>query len=56
MLTDFEPYEPLDDDDTFDNKYVVHSDGDYAAGDVHINTCKSHGSLLRPWHSIHHGI
>jgi hypothetical protein len=42
-------YEPLDDDGTFDRKYVIHSDGEYADEDVHINTCESHGSLLRPW-------
>ena len=44
----FREYDPLDDDDTLDRQYVVHSDGEYADEDVHINTCESHGSLLRP--------
>jgi len=52
----FRAYDPLDDDDTFDRQYVVHSDGEYADDDVHINTCESHGSLLRPWLSPHRGI
>ena len=52
----FRAYEPLDDDDTFDRQYVVHSDGEYADEDVHINTCESHGSLVRPWLSPHRGI
>ena len=52
----FRAYEPLDDDDTFDRQYVVHSDGEYADEEVHINTCESHGSLLRPWLSPHRGI
>ena len=52
----FRAYEPLDNDDTFDRKYVVHSDGEYADENVHINTCESHGSLLRPWLSPHRGV
>ena len=52
----FRAYEPLDDDDTFDRQYVVHSDGEYADNNIHINTCESHGSLLRPWLSPHRGI
>jgi len=52
----FRAYDPLDDDDTFDRQYVVHSDGEYADDNVHINTCESHGSLLRPWLSPHRGI
>jgi len=36
----FRAYEPLDDDDTFDRQYVVHSDGEYANGEVHINSCE----------------
>ena len=52
----FRAYEPLDDDDTFDREYIVHSDGEYADEDVHINTCESHGSLLRPWLSPHRGV
>ncbi len=43
----FRAYEPLDEDDAFDREYVVHGDGEYANGDVHVNTCESHGSLAR---------
>ena len=52
----FRAYEPLEDDDTFNREYVVHSNGEYANEDVHINTCESHGSLVRPWLSPHRGI
>ena len=52
----FRAYEPLEDDDAFDREYVVHSDGEYADGTVHVNTCESHGSLLRPWLSPHRGV
>ncbi|SFJ00825.1 ISXO2-like transposase domain-containing protein [Natronobacterium gregoryi] len=52
----FRAYEPLDDDDIFNREYVVHSDGEYADEDAHINTCESHGSLLRPWLLPHRGI
>ena len=44
----FRGYEPLEEDAAFDREYVVHGDGEYADGDVHVNTCESHGSLLRP--------
>ncbi|ELY99126.1 Insertion element protein [Natrialba aegyptia DSM 13077] len=49
-------YDPLAEDDAFDREYVVHGDGEYADEDVHVNTCESHGSLLRPWLSPHRGI
>ncbi|WP_273835893.1 transposase, partial [Halococcus sp. PRR34] len=52
----FRAYEPLEDDAAFDREYVVHGDGEYADGDVHVNTCESHGSLLRPWLSPHRGV
>ncbi len=52
----FRAYDPLDDDDIFDRKFVVHSDGEYADEDVHINTCESHGSLVRPGLSPHRGV
>ena len=52
----FRAYEPLEDDDAFDREYVVHSDGEYVDGAVHVNTCESHGSLLRPWLSPHRGV
>ena len=46
----------LDDDDRFHRESVIHGDGEYADGDVHVNTCESNGSLLRPWLSPHRGI
>ncbi len=52
----FRAYEPLENDDTFDREYVVHGDGEYADGDVHVNTCESHASLARRWLSPHRGI
>ena len=52
----FRAYEPLDDDETFDRKYVVHSEGEYADDDVHVNTCESHASLVRRWLSPHRGV
>jgi transposase-like protein len=52
----FRAYEPLAEDDAFDREYVVHGDGEYADGEVHVNTCESHGSLVRPWLSPHRGI
>jgi len=52
----FRAYEPLEDDEEFEREYVVHGDGEYADGDVHVNTCESHGSLARPWLSPHRGI
>ncbi len=41
----FRAYEPLEEDDTFTREYVVHGDGEYVNGDVHMNTCESHASL-----------
>ena len=52
----FRSYEPLEEDAAFDREYVVHDDGEYADGDVHVNTCESHGSLLCPWLSPHRGV
>ena len=52
----FRAYDPLDDDERFHRESVIHGDGEYADGDVHVNTCESHGSLLRPWLSPHRGI
>jgi transposase len=52
----FRAYEPLDEDDAFDREYVVHGDGEYVDGDVHVNTCESHASLLRRWLSPHRGV
>ncbi len=33
----FRAYEPLESDDAFDREYVVHSEGEYADDEVHIN-------------------
>ena len=52
----FRAYEPLDEDDAFDRQYVVHGEGEYADGDVHVNTCESHASLARRWLSPHQGV
>ena len=52
----FRAYDPLDEDDAFTRKYVVHSDGEYADGDIHVNTCESHASLTRRWLSPHRGV
>ncbi|MFC5135537.1 MULTISPECIES: IS1595 family transposase [Haloferacaceae] len=52
----FRAYKPLDEDDTFTREYVVHGDGEYVDGDVHVNTCESHASLARRWLSPHRGV
>ena len=52
----FRAYEPLEEDDAFTREYVVHGDGEYVDGDVHMNTCKSHTSLARRWLSPHRGV
>ncbi len=52
----FRAYNPLDEDDEFDHEYVVHGDGEYVDGDVHVNTCESHASLARRWLSPHRGV
>jgi len=52
----FRAYDPLEDDDKFDRKYVVHGEGEYVDGDVHVNTCESHASLARRWLSPHRGV
>jgi len=52
----FRAYEPLDEDDAFEREYVVHGEGEYADGEVHVNTCESHASLARRWLSPHRGV
>jgi transposase-like protein len=52
----FRAYEPLEEDDAFTRKYVVHSDGEYADGDIHVNNCESHASLTRRWLFPHRGV
>ncbi|PHQ45425.1 IS1595 family transposase, partial [Halorubrum sp. C3] len=49
-------YDPLEEDERFDRKYVVHGDGGYADDTIHVNTCESHASLARRWLSPHRGI
>ncbi len=52
----FRAYDPLEADDAFDREYVVHGDGEYAADEVHVNSCESHASLVRRWLSPHRGV
>lgn len=52
----FQAYEPLDTDGAFDRQYVLHGEGEYADGGVHVNTCESHASLARRWLSPHRGV
>ena len=52
----FRAYEPLEEDDTVTREYVVHGDGEYVDGDVHVNTCESHASLARRWLTPHRGV
>jgi len=52
----FRAYEPLDEDAEVTREYVVHGDGEYVDGDVHVNTCESHASLARRWLSPHRGV
>jgi transposase-like protein len=49
----FRAYDPLEDDNEFDREYVVHGDGEYADGGVHVNGCESNVSLTRRWLSPH---
>ncbi|RLM95317.1 IS1595 family transposase [Haloarcula sp. Atlit-7R] len=52
----FRADDALEDDDEFDREYVVHGDGEYADGDVHVNGCESHASLTRRWLSPHRSV
>jgi transposase len=52
----FRAYDPLEEDNAFTREYVVHGDGEYVNGDVHVNTCESHASLARRWLSPHRGV
>jgi len=45
----FRAYEGLEEDDAFTCEYVIHGDGKYVNGDVHVNTCESRGSLVQSW-------
>ena len=38
----FRAYKPLEEDDEFTHEYVVHGDGEYVDGNVHVNTFESH--------------
>ncbi len=52
----FRAYDPLNEDNAFDREYVVHGGGEYAANDVHVNTCESHSRSSDPWLSPHRSI
>jgi transposase-like protein len=52
----FRAYDPLEENDAFTRKYVVHGDREYADGDIHVNTCESHASLTRRWLYPHRGV
>jgi hypothetical protein len=38
-----------EEDDAFDREYVVHGDGEYADGEVYVNTCESHCRVSDAW-------
>jgi transposase-like protein len=52
----FRAYDPLEDDDEFNRRYVVHGEGEYADGEAHVNTCESHASLARRRLSPYRGV
>ncbi len=52
----FRAYEPPEEDHAFTREYVVHGDGEYVDEEVHVNTCESHGSLVRSWLSPRRGV
>lgn len=52
----FRAYEPLEEDDAFQRECVVHTEGEYADEEVHVNTCESHASLARRWLLPHRGL
>jgi len=43
----FRAYKPLEEDDAFTREYVIHGDGKYADGDIHVNTCRSHRGVSK---------
>ncbi len=45
----FRVYDPLNVDDIFDRQYVIHSEGEHADDDVHVNTCEIRASSVRRW-------
>jgi transposase-like protein len=52
----FRAYDPLEDDENYERHAVIHGKGEYVDGDVHVNTCESHASLVRRWLSPHQGV
>jgi transposase-like protein len=52
----FRAYDPLEKDETYQREAVIHREGEYVAGDAHVNTCDSHAALARRWLSPHRGI
>jgi transposase-like protein len=52
----FRAYDPLEDDENYQREPVIHSEGEYVDGDVHVNTCESRASLVRRGLSPHRGV
>ena len=52
----FRAYDTLDDDERFHRESVIHADDEYVDGEAHVNTCESHGSLVRPWLLPYRGV
>jgi hypothetical protein len=40
---------PVEEVHVFTPKYFVHRDGEYADGDIYVNTCESHASQTWQW-------
>jgi transposase-like protein len=52
----FRAYDPVEDDENFQRKAVIHGKGEYVRWRHHVNTCESHASLVRRWLSPHRGV
>jgi transposase-like protein len=52
----FHAYDPLEDDEAFSRKYVVHADGEYADGEVLVTGYKNHASHQRRWTFAQRGV
>jgi len=50
----FTPYKILS--NLYRHETVNHSIGEYARGEVHINTCEGEFSIFRPFMSVHRGV
>ena len=40
----------------YEHESVCHSRGEYARGQVHVNTCEGEFSVYRPWIRVHRGV